>query len=414
MDERNPLFILAGNAGYYNRGSEAIIRGTVRILREFFDEPRFLVVSHYKNDEQFKRQCLEETDTAITHKRMQTVRKRFDFMWFLSNTLNVTCPGAVKHIVYKDLKPYLGRAKAVLAVGGDNYSLDYGAPPKTCTDLDDLVVARGKPLVIWAASVGPFSTNPRYEKYMMSHLRKVYILARETLTIEYLAGYGLTENVYRVADPAFLMEPAEPKKQDGIPEIEDGAVGLNLSPLMGRFLADGNLKDWTRVCADIISKILGKTDGKIYLIPHVTATAANDDYLFLKNVLSIVTEQKHRVVLIPPIFNAPETKWIISKMSVFAGARMHSTIASLSCCVPTLILAYSMKAKGVGRDVYGHTNYCISSDELVPDVVAEKVAELLGKATDIRKDLERQMSEVRGLAMDSGRILQKILEDFRS
>jgi len=407
------LFILAGNAGYYNRGSEAIIRGTVRILRKFFDQPRFLAVSHYKNDEQFKQQCLEETDTAITHKRMRTVNKRFDFTWFLSNTLKVAFPGALKHFVYKDLKPYLGQAKAVLAVGGDNYSLDYGGA-KTCTDLDDLVVAKGKPLVIWAASVGPFSAEPQLEKYMINHLRKVHILARETLTIEYLAGQGLTENVYRVADPAFLMEPAEPEKEKGIPEIEDGAVGLNLSPLIRRFLPNGDLRDWVKICAEIISKILQKTDGKIYLIPHVTATPANDDYVFLKNVLSIVTDQEHRVVLIPPIFNAPETKWIISKMSAFAGARMHSTIASLSCCVPTLSLAYSVKAKGLSKDIYGHTDYCISSDELVPDVIAEKVAELLQKSTDIRKHLERQMSEIRALAMNSGGILRKILEDFRS
>lgn len=414
MDERNPLFILAGNAGYYNRGSEAIIRGTVRILRKFFDQPLFLVVSHYKNDQQFERQRLEERDPAITHKRMRTVKKRFDSMWFLTKALNVMYPKAVKHIVYKDLKPSLGQAKAVLAVGGDNYSMDYKSLPKTCTDLDDLVVEKGKPLVIWAASVGPFSMNPRYEKYMMNHLNKVYILARDTLTIEYLNRQGLTENVYRVADPAFLMEPTEPEKHKYKPEIEDGTVGLNLSPLMSRFLPDGNLSNWTRICADIISKILGKTDGNIYLIPHVTATAANDDYLFLKNVFAAVSHRRDRIVLIPPVFNAAETKWIIGKMAAFAGARMHSTIAALSCCVPTLSLAYSVKAKGLNQDIYGHTDYCISSDELVPDTIADKIVELLRKSKDIRQHLKSQMPEVRKLAMDSGRILKRILEKSSS
>jgi colanic acid/amylovoran biosynthesis protein len=408
------FFILAGNAGYYNRGSEAIIRGTVRILREFFDQPRFLVVSHYKNNRQFKRQCLEETDSAITHKRMRTVKKRFDLMWLLTKSLNVAFPAAVKHIVYKDLKPFLGRAQAVLAVGGDNYSMDYKSLPKTCTDLDDLVVEKGKPLVIWAASVGPFSARPRYEKYMADHLRKVHILARETLTIEYLAGLGLTENVHRVADPAFLVEPAEPVKKEGIPEIDAGAVGLNLSPLMSRFLPNGDLSSWTSLCTDIISKILEKTDGRIYLIPHVTATATNDDYLFMKSVLAAVAYEKERVVLIPPVFNAAETKWIIGKMAAFAGARMHSTIAALSCCVPTLSLAYSVKAKGLNQDIYGHTDYCISSDELVPDTIADKIVELLRKSKDIRKHLKSQMPEVRKLAMDSGRILKRILEKSSS
>lgn len=34
MDEERPLFILAGNAAYENRGCEAIIRGTVKRLRD--------------------------------------------------------------------------------------------------------------------------------------------------------------------------------------------------------------------------------------------------------------------------------------------------------------------------------------------------------------------------------------------
>lgn len=410
MNDSSPLFILAGNAGYYNRGCEAITGGTVCILRNFFVDPNFLVVSHYKNEEQFKQQCLKENDASITHKKMHTAYKRFSFQWFLTKTLKLTCPVAVKHIVYKDLKPSLAEAKAVLAVGGDNYSLDYAGVPRTCTDLDDLVVARGKPLVIWGASVGPFSKKPAYEKYMINHLRKVHILARETLTIEYLASKGLTENVYRVADPAFVTEPLKPE-EDRKFEIEQNSIGLNLSPLMSRFVANGNLNQWTQMSADIINRILQKMDYKIYLIPHVTGTPVTDDYLFLEKVLSIMPDHKNRIVLIPPIFNASETKWIISRMSVFAGARMHSTIASLSSCVPTLSFAYSMKAKGLNKDIFSHTDYCISPDELVPDIVAEKIKELLQESRNIRAYLEQRIPEIQDLAMNSGRVLQKILKE---
>ena len=53
------LIVLAGilfharfHVSAQGAGPERIIRGTVRILREFFDQPRFLVVSHYKNNGQ--------------------------------------------------------------------------------------------------------------------------------------------------------------------------------------------------------------------------------------------------------------------------------------------------------------------------------------------------------------------------
>jgi colanic acid/amylovoran biosynthesis protein len=54
--------------------------------------------------------------------------------------------------------PYLDDAAAVLSVGGDNYSLDYGVP-KLFTDLDDIVLEKKKPLAIWGASVGPFQRD---------------------------------------------------------------------------------------------------------------------------------------------------------------------------------------------------------------------------------------------------------------
>ena len=56
---------------------------------------------------------------------------------------------------------------------------------------------------------------------------------------------------------------------------------------------------------NIVNKILHKTNRKIYLIPHVCfGPTYNDDYLFLKNVLSIIGNQGNRVVLVPPIYNA--------------------------------------------------------------------------------------------------------------
>lgn len=143
-----------------------------------------MAVSHFKTNEQFRDQAAREKDKSIVHKKMYSANKRFDGLWFLNKSLSVIYPDAVKHVIYKDLKSYLPDSKAVLAVGGDNYSLDYGSTAKTCTDLDDLVVDNGKPLIIWCASVGPFSKKPDYEKYMINHLRKVYIFARESETIK--------------------------------------------------------------------------------------------------------------------------------------------------------------------------------------------------------------------------------------
>ena len=49
-------------------------------------------------------------------------------------------------------------------------------------------------------------------------------------------------------------------------------------------------------------------------------------------------------------------KYIISQCCFFVGARTHATIAAYSSCVPTLVVGYSVKARGLARDIFGTEN----------------------------------------------------------
>ena len=188
----HPLFILAGNGPYANRGCEAIVRGTVKILRAHFNNPRFVCFSHFSDDAQYQDQCKHETDPSIIHLQQSRLTKiqALQNFWkpqiraYISEyLLNRRFP---VNRFYSSLIPYIGNADAVLSVGGDNYSLDYGIPA-AFTALDDLIIENKKPIILWGASVGPFSVRPEYERFMGMHLNKVSgIFARESLTIDYL------------------------------------------------------------------------------------------------------------------------------------------------------------------------------------------------------------------------------------
>ena len=416
MDDKNPLFILAGNGPYENKGCEAIVRGTTRILREHFNDPRFICLSFFQSDEQYKDQCRYETDKAITHLTARLISKS-DIVrsfwkpdsWRIAYQ-HLFNRNALIAQTYRDLAPYLDSASAALSIGGDNYSLDYGIPT-LFTGLNDLVIDHGKPLVLWGASVGPFGIMPDYERCMADHLQKVTgIFARESATIEYLESIGITSNVYPVADPAFLMEPVKP---DGIDEempIEEGAIGLNLSPLMAKYVTGGDLETWTRIASSIISDVARATELPVYLISHVTSPHDND-YAFLQNALSLSNEKGLKITVVPPHYNATETKWIIGQMAVFAGARTHATIAALSSEVPCLSFAYSMKAKGINRDIFGHNDYCLNPADLKAKTVTAQIQLMLDHAFEIRNDLRGRIPVVQQSARIAGSTLKNILGD---
>ena len=62
---------------------------------------------------------------------------------------------------------------------------------------------------------------------------------------------------------------------------------------------------------------------------------------------------------------AHELKGYISKCSFFVGARTHSTIAAYSSGVPTLVIGYSVKSRGIATDLFGsYENYVLPVQEL--------------------------------------------------
>ena len=412
MDDGGPLFILAGNGPYANRGCEAIVRGTATILRKFFRDPRFVCLSHFPDAQHYRRQCREETDGAITHLhsyrlKYREVLRNFTKPFYLGYAFDrLLRPRVLKYRVYAQMLPYLDTAAAVLSVGGDNYSLDYGVPT-LFTDLDEVVMRKEKPLFLWGASVGPFSAIPDYERYMSDHLRRVTgIFARESVTAGYLASIGVAGNVHPVADPAFLMAPIRPKGVEDDLSIDGEAIGLNLSPLMAKYVTGGDLEAWTGLAASILGTTARTTGMPVYLIPHATVPAA-DDHAFMRRALSLV--RYGDITLVPPVYNAAETKWIISRMTVFAGARTHATIAALSSGVPTLSFAYSIKAQGINRDIFGHTEYCMEPGELGAGAVSGRIVPMLDEAAAIRRDLAERILPVQEAAQSAGKRLWEVV-----
>ena len=194
--------------------------------------------------------------------------------------------------------------------------------------------------------------------------------------------------------------------------IEQRAIGLNFSPLMARFVTGGDLERWTKIAAAIISEVARRTDSQVYLIPHVTNLDSND-HTFMQGALSLIPGKNENITLVPHTYNAAETKWIISRMALFAGARMHSTIAALTSGVPTLSFAYSIKARGINQDIFGHTDYCMEPNDLDAEVVSGRILSMLDKTTEIKRELTERIPGFQRAALNAGMKLKQLIEENR-
>jgi len=244
---------------------------------------------------------------------------------------------------------------------------------------------------------------------MSQHLQRITgIFAREFVTIDYIKSIGVTENIYLVADPAFIMDPVKLKGIEDMLSLDEETIGINFSPLMAKYVTGGDIEAWTRRATLIIDTVAQATELPIYLVPHVTNPGSND-HEFMQRALSHTKDQNGTTTLVPPDYNATEMKWIISQMTLFAGARMHSMIAALSTDVPTLSFPYSIKARGINRDIFGHTDYCIEPADLDAGAVAGWVTSMLDEGAAIRNDLEKRIPGVQGAVLSAGAELKRVI-----
>lgn len=336
--------MMYAHGGSPNRGCEAIVRSSAALIKEQMDGAKVYLTSYRPETDQM----INNLD-GIYDGSNSEIRK-YSAEWLISSIqvkLFKDDSYALGKIHEKIIKQIKGK-DVCLSIGGDNYC--YGEQPGWY-EVNKRVKAKGKKLVLWGCSIGEEDLSKRkLEDLKLFDL----ILARESLTYNILTDKGLT-NVKLVADPAFTMEKEELPLPNGWQE--GNTIGLNYSPLVWR-----RNKDSQKAIKSLIEHILGNTDMTIALTPHVI-DEGNNDYEILS---SFFNDYKHtrRVILLPDHLNAVQYKGYIARMRFFIGARTHATIAAYSNCVPTMVLGYSVKSKGIAKDLFGEEKLVLNIDEL--------------------------------------------------
>ena len=397
--------LFVGNGPNSNRGCEAIVRGTTTILKDTFGSISCTnIYNAAPNEKQIE---INEQDIQIAQFPLDLTHKNL-LERILKALLIRKAPTLWTKFYLNSFIPHIKSSDIVLSIGGDNYSLDYGIP-RFFVLLGKLIKAHNKPFIIFGASVGPFDNAGSYRETILEHLRNEVdlILAREEESVNYLRSNQI-QNVKRMADPAFLMQPAKPKNLSIPRDKLHEAIGLNMSPLILKRhpSARQNPAEWVK---ELALKLKREMQRPIILIYHVTSSHTNDLKLLSEAYELIPANERKDIFLVDNGLNAPELKWIISQLFCLIGARTHATIAALSSEVPTISLAYSIKAYGINIDLFGHTDYVVDGTACDPSDILNTVHRVEENKKVIRATLQSKMEQTRQLAYSAGQYLKNLL-----
>lgn len=402
-------FYLSGQRSFDNRGCEAIIRSTVGLLNGEFSKPEILVPS----DNVLVDKALWPDASA---EGVQFVPAYFP-VWarYWVNFQRLPIP-FVKQVGWpfpmpRSLRKTFSKMDAVLSVGGDNYSLDYRIP-SPLMGMDGLAMRTGKPVILWGASVGPFESEPYFVAAIKNHLKKMHLIAvRESVSEAYLRNDLGLSNVTRVADPAFTLAPQPTDFNHFWPDkAESGVLGINISPLLARYRK--GRRDLIEEVVLFIQHVVQKLDLSVLLVPHVMPSKGsrkNSDAAYLQGVLDRTGSMGNRVRLMDSRLNAAKIKYVVSHCRYFVGARTHATIAAMSSLVPTISIAYSVKAKGINRDLFDHLDYVLETPRVDSFSLLEKLNLLISKENEIKAHLTRRIARIQEMARLGAKQLKTIV-----
>ncbi len=365
--------------GSLNRGCEAIVRSSNNIIKEKISRAKIYLASGKPETDQL----LDRLDGIFDGSKSSI--NKYSFYWLLSS-LKIRFFNDESYALGKIENNIIKRIKDMdvcLSIGGDNYC--YGEQPGWY-EIDRRVKKEGKKLVLWGCSIGEEDLSE--EKLKDLRLFDL-ILARESLTYNTLKNKGLT-NVELCADPAFTMEREELELPEGWKKGK--TIGINFSPLVL-----GKNKNSNNAMINLINHILETTEFTIALTPHVIQDG-NNDYEILKTFYDKFKDTG-RVILLPGNLNAIQYKGYIGRMKYFIGARTHATIAAYSSFVPTMVLGYSVKSKGIAKDLFGEEKLVLGINDISDSQKLITNFEIMIKEEEsIRKQLQKTIPDIKKMS----------------
>lgn len=408
-------FYLSGQNNFGNRGCEALVRSTLQLLKAEFGDVTVLVPS-YRPDLDMK-QWPDAVNAGCKFVRAMPYPTSLK-VW---GKIRKYYPGIKNNYIPDfsiptDIENDIRSCDALLMIGGDNITLDYG--------LESLIwhirfaqhaQRLDKKVMVWGASIGPFPEEPAVEKFVADFLRSaVSVTVRETISEHYLKTIDITENVALVADGAFVMRPELVDTSSFWPFPENTPVlGFNISPLIQKFRPRGEAKEvLQREVADFIQHTLETSNISVLFIPHVDpldGIANNSDTFYMREIFNMCKGYENRISMAPSTLNAAQLKFLLSQCTYFMGARTHATIAALGSLVPTISIAYSMKAKGLNRDIFGNEDCVLETPKVCTSNLKKYLSYLVYNHKYIISILNEKIPLCREKTSTSARLLARAL-----
>lgn len=368
---------LYGIRGVYNFGCEAIVRGAYQFINSIYPESEIIYFS-YSAD--FDKAALADLNIEI---RPIIYNKK------IANRL-INKIFRIFHINYRylmfDANKVIDSVDLFLSIGGDIYTIPKVLRKKrkylfynSLVDFCNRAIKKGKPVIVYGASVGPWGEYKVAVNYYINALSKYKaILCRERESVAYLRKFGF-KNVLFFPDPAFQVR-GENKY------VKKKYIGINLSPLAFNEVYGNHGIVYIKGLAKLMDLLWKKYEIDILFIPHVISKAPDDNDLWFMEKIKDNMRYKNHVQIADVSKGFLGAKEHIAECRAVIAARMHCAINAVEENIPTIFVSYSQKSIGMCKYIYGDCDMLVDLQKMDQDLF-----KVLDKALEGEENIARRL-----------------------
>lgn len=344
-----------------NAGDLALLRMTVVELRNHFPDAYFIISSNFPDEPAVKTMGDEVVASPWrlagggTDRKPRYLLLNLAYGWLLAINRKYSHEGNQKSGWNRLFKAYL-ETDIVVAVSGNQFfsSGRFGWPLFAISMSVRLAKMFSKPVYIMPQSVGPLRNKWEYGLLRRSYSPSRLIFIRDEQSMIVAKKARLPEGKILFApDLAFALKPAE--VDDALSLLQNcgyhpgiPSIGVTVIATMPSYLDQSAIGAYYKATAQALSEMVARYGCHLFFFNQVVGPSKQeDDRIATKTVVTLLTTERKYIHVVDEVLKPDLLKACYGQMDIFLASRLHSGIFSMAMGVPTVIIGYLAKSRGM-------------------------------------------------------------------
>jgi len=417
-----PRFLITDVNTSYNKGDAAIVMGILKTIRKFYPTSEISILtptpvedikyySVYGAKTYFQLfNYVNRRIPRILYKLLFLLKIILYLIWIKISFLPLSQHDKKIIDLYKNADLIISCSGGRL--GGRKYSTIYDA-------LIPMYFAKklGKKIYICSQSIEPFTNNilKILTTFILNQVDLITV--REPTSFELLKSINIKKPFYLTADLAFLADSESLDsgykllKDCGVPSNNKLRVGITVMNWIFPNTTELETKKggYINAITSSIERIIEEMNAIIIFFPSVIFAPKEDERKLSQQIRDKIKKSlTSNVFVLTENYSPQQMKAMIGTMDMFIATRLHSGVFALSMNIPSLIIAYEQKTRGL-MEMFGLQDYVIDINTITAEQIVFSTKKLLNSRNEVTQIIKEKLQIIKGQALLNGEFIKELL-----